>query len=321
MHKKASVLSELCRSRGDPEDARRAIGRAQCNDAYWHGVFGGLYLRHLRNAVWANLAEAEGILRREEGLEVEVLDLDGDGREEVWIHSSRLSALVAPSRGGALEELTSFQARANLADVLTRRRESYHRTVDAEERDAAPRSDGPDEDAGMPSIHDMEEDLAVRELPPADAHARAILVDRVLEADVSEEDYVRGRYQPLASWAGVPLAWTHAPSDDDAATLEMHATRGPLLEKALTVTGDGRVSVVYRWDPSAYPLDARFAPELSVAREVELEMDPPPEAVWRYEIRTVAKSERGTEETVQGVSLTPLWPASAGEARISFRWS
>src|SRR5688572_10995813 len=44
MHKKMLALSNLCRERGDPGSARRAIGRAQCNDAYWHGVFGGLYL-------------------------------------------------------------------------------------------------------------------------------------------------------------------------------------------------------------------------------------------------------------------------------------
>src|SRR5256712_6649815 len=58
MHKKMLALSKLCRSRGDPPAARRAIGRAQCNDAYWHGVFGGLYLPHLRAAIWRNLALA-----------------------------------------------------------------------------------------------------------------------------------------------------------------------------------------------------------------------------------------------------------------------
>ena len=39
LQKKTSALSRLCRKRGDPPAARRAIGRAQCNDALWHGVF------------------------------------------------------------------------------------------------------------------------------------------------------------------------------------------------------------------------------------------------------------------------------------------
>src|SRR3989440_8693432 len=64
MHKKMQALSALCRRSGDPAAARRAIGRAQCNDAYWHGVFGGLYLPHLRHALWHELALAEGELRR-----------------------------------------------------------------------------------------------------------------------------------------------------------------------------------------------------------------------------------------------------------------
>ena len=33
--------------------------RAQCNDAYWHGIFGGLYAPHLRTALWRELVRAE----------------------------------------------------------------------------------------------------------------------------------------------------------------------------------------------------------------------------------------------------------------------
>src|SRR2546427_1695110 len=126
MHKKMLALSALCRERGDPPAARRAIGRAQCNDAYWHGVFGGLYLPHLRAAIWRNLALAEGELRRGEGLAVETLDLDADGAEELWIHSGVCSALVSPRRGGVIEEYTLFEQGINYADGLTRRREPYH---------------------------------------------------------------------------------------------------------------------------------------------------------------------------------------------------
>jgi alpha-amylase len=38
--------------------------RAQANDAYWHGLFGGLYLPHLRRAVWNNIVELEAELDR-----------------------------------------------------------------------------------------------------------------------------------------------------------------------------------------------------------------------------------------------------------------
>ena len=75
---------------------------------YWHGVFGGLYLPHLRDAVWRNLAQAEAGLRAGERLGCEVFDFDGDGNDEIWIHSAAFSALISPARGGAVEEYTVF---------------------------------------------------------------------------------------------------------------------------------------------------------------------------------------------------------------------
>ncbi|HBE44868.1 MAG TPA: hypothetical protein DDW17_05280, partial [Deltaproteobacteria bacterium] len=41
------------------ENAKKLLFMAQCNDSYWHGVFGGLYLPHLRASVYNNLIEAE----------------------------------------------------------------------------------------------------------------------------------------------------------------------------------------------------------------------------------------------------------------------
>src|SRR5207245_2303419 len=104
----------------------RAGGGAQCNDAYWHGVFGGLYLPHLRHAIWHQLALAEGELRRGAPLAVERVDLDGDGFEEIWIHAAGFSAVVSPRRGGVIEEYARFGNGVNYAAVVTRRFEAYH---------------------------------------------------------------------------------------------------------------------------------------------------------------------------------------------------
>ncbi len=46
-------------SKNQAEEASRDLYRAECNDAYWHGVFGGLYLPHLRRAVSSQLISAE----------------------------------------------------------------------------------------------------------------------------------------------------------------------------------------------------------------------------------------------------------------------
>jgi alpha-amylase len=288
------------------------VGRAQCNDSYWHGVFGGLYLRHLRGAVWANLAEAEGILRSSEPMAFEVVDLDGDGSDEVWVHSGAFSALVAPARGGAVEEWTLFARRTNLADTLTRRREAYHRDVTPAPAHAAV------DDGGMPSIHALEEGLRFDTLPPADRDDRAIGVVRILEAGLDAAAYQAADYDPLRSWAREALAH-RVVQGPEGVVVHLLAAGAGALSVDVALSSDGALSLSYRWDPGAFPRDALFAPELSLNGEVAMKLHPEPAQVWRFDIATVSKSERGAETSVQGVSVTPLWPASLGEARVVLR--
>jgi hypothetical protein len=309
MHKKMCHLSRICRDRGNPADARREIGKAQCNDAYWHGVFGGLYLPHLRNVIWQHLAGAESILRRDEELQCEVLDLDGDGHDELWIHSSRFSALISPHRGGGIEEYTVFGKGVNYANVLTRTIEAYHRT------NLADHAEQHHDDGGAPSIHDLEHSLTVTKQPPQDIDPRAILLDRVLPHDIVEEAYMAANYEPLANWARAEFRFDVGvepgrvtirlePVNDDRMTL-----------KQLTFSEDGGLSVRYEWRADAFPTGSWFTTELSVAAPLTVSRDPDHE-LWSHAIATVAKSERGLEETVQGQSLTPRWRIEAGACTL-----
>ena len=305
MHKMMMALSALSHSRGDPPEARRAIGRAQCNDAYWHGVFGGLYLPHLRNAIWRQLAIAERALRQGESLACEELDLDYDGYPELWIHSAKVSAVISPHRGGAVEVFTRFGDLTNLADVLTRRRESYHE-LPKDRADGGGHGQG-----GTASIHDIERASRLTALPPVDVEPRAILVERLLGDDVAAENYANARYTPIRSWAAVPMSARVVRQGDDLTVV----LQGGDLEKRVTFDAAGCLSVAYTWKAAAAPANAVFAPELSVARDISLRPQPDTE-VWRYPITTVARSERGFEETVQGFSLTPRWPVRLGGASL-----
>jgi hypothetical protein len=306
MHKTMLALSTLCRRRGDPPEARRAIGRAQCNDAYWHGVFGGLYLPHLRNAIWRQLAIAEQALRHGEELACAELDLDYDGFPELWVHSAQFSALISPHRGGAIEMLTRFSNLINLADVLTRRRESYHEIPP--DQGAHGHGDGKD---GHQSIHDIEKASRLKTLPPVDAEPRAILVERLIGADVSAAGYAAAKYKPQRSWAAVPMT-ARVSVEASGVTIVL---QGDGLEKRLTFDAAGCLDVAYNWNASAAHTNAVFAPELSLAREVPLRVQPETE-IWRSPITTVARSERGFEETAQGISLTPRWPSGLGAAEL-----
>jgi glycosyl hydrolase family 57/alpha-amylase/4-alpha-glucanotransferase-like protein len=344
MHKKMLVLSVLCRERGDPPVARRAVGRAQCNDAYWHGVFGGLYLPFLRAAVWENLAEAEAILRRGEEIACEELDIDYDGHLEVWIHSSAFSAIVSPARGGAVEELTRFADRINLANALTRRREAYHvaaetggQSSNTEDTGAEPpwndaagleRSDSPSslrytEEAGADagakagqsasSIHDLEQALSFAEFPPVDLDDRAIFVERALRASVTPVMYANAAYEPVATDARRAMSYTIRRSPDRI-EIAMRLLDGS-LEKTLTFRPDGIVQVQLAWNPSPFSASDVFTTELSLDREHPVLPSAGAE-VWSHPIETVAKSERGLDRTLQGVSYLVRWPATSGKGEV-----
>jgi alpha-amylase len=122
-------------SAGEPIDqARTELYRAQCNCAYWHGAFGGLYLPHLRNAVYHHLIAADGLLdqaTRAVGpwVEAKIEDFNFDGRQEVQLANDRVAALLAPGRGGQMYELDVRAIRHNLLATLARRPEAYHRKV------------------------------------------------------------------------------------------------------------------------------------------------------------------------------------------------
>ena len=130
--------------------ARTHVLRAQCNDAYWHGIFGGIYAPHLRTALWKELIRAETIADRQatDGLlaRVEQEDFDADGLQELVFSGPEYQGLVKPAEGGTLAALDFRPAAATLVNSMTRRPEAYHARL----RDA-----GKQVVSGVTSIHDQ----------------------------------------------------------------------------------------------------------------------------------------------------------------------
>jgi hypothetical protein len=153
-------------------------------------------------------------------------------------------------------------------------------------------------------------------LPPFDLEDRHLTVERVLPSGLAADQYARADYDPVHSWANADMKAEHR--EADGAVEVTLRTRGTVrLVKLLRISGDGTVDIRYRWDAGAFPPEAWFAPEISTSTDVELRTDPPVAHLWRHEIRSLSKSEKGPEETVQGLSITPLWPCALGEARLA----
>ncbi|HUF92132.1 MAG TPA: alpha-amylase/4-alpha-glucanotransferase domain-containing protein [Candidatus Limnocylindria bacterium] len=160
--------------------ARESLWRGQANDAYWHGVFGGCYLPHLRRAVKSSLLDAERRLAAGApaitAATARVGDANGDGRDEILVRTAELALAIDPALGGALTELAFLPRTLDLADVMTRRPEAYHDQV-RHRRPAA-------SDEGAHTIHDAHasKEAGLDTLLAYDTCRRACLLDGLLYA-------------------------------------------------------------------------------------------------------------------------------------------
>ena len=150
MHKRMLMVSEEVRSqdaRCKMQPATSHLYQAQCNDAYWHGVFGGLYLPHLRTAVYENLIKAENLAEERQKDESTRLmekaktfspqplaftlikDFDADTFNEILVRTQSLNLFFSPHNGGAIVELDYRPKAVNLSNTLSRWEEGYHHRV------------------------------------------------------------------------------------------------------------------------------------------------------------------------------------------------
>lgn len=198
MHKKMIHLSraiwEAAESKAISEETlKEAIDlkwQAQCNCPYWHGVFGGLYLNHLRHATYSRYIKAETMLesaKDDDFVEYEVLDFDYDGQEEAILKNRHLSLYISPALGGSIFELDYKPASINLVDTMTRRREGYHDKLSGAAK--ADSSQGG-------SIHDRVEvkELDLEKHLIYDWHRRASLLDHFFPVDTEIGKFARNEY-------------------------------------------------------------------------------------------------------------------------------
>jgi hypothetical protein len=176
------------------DQARTEMYRAQCNCPYWHGAFGGLYLPHLRNAIYSHVIAADNLLEQAAGrtgqwVRIDVDDFNLDARKEVRMASDRLVAYIAPATGGHMYELDVRTIRTNLMATLNRRPEPYHDKIIAFARNGGHR-----DNSDVASIHDMirlkQPDLDQK--IAYDKWPRKSLVDHFFAHDADRESFARG---------------------------------------------------------------------------------------------------------------------------------
>ena len=133
LHGRILSSEALVRESGNVE-ALHHFWRSQCNCAFWHGVFGGIYLPHLREALWKELHRAErDALKTIHGYPlIKTEDINADGFDETVIVSGTQSLLIHPDHGLTVSELTFLHKDGEpvpFGHVLSRHREAYHKAI------------------------------------------------------------------------------------------------------------------------------------------------------------------------------------------------
>ncbi len=134
LHKRMLIVSEELARRSildnsiEVRQAQHNLWRAQGNDVYWHGVFGGLYLPHLRADAYASLLKAERQIAERRVAAGEQRDYDLDGNDE-YLFRGNAGAVFVHTEGGAVIEWDIYASATNLIDTLARRPEAAHETL------------------------------------------------------------------------------------------------------------------------------------------------------------------------------------------------
>ena len=204
LHKRMLFVSNLVEAAETSNPSKAGVARdflyrSQSNDVYWHGVFGGLYLNHLREEAWSNLlraeAKADAALRgtAAEWVEATKSDLDCDGGTELLMRTAGLTLLSHAHDGGAITEISLPARGVTLGHVLTRRTEGYHEKC----KKAVGSFDG------STSIHDalVLKDPSVLDALGADLLQRASFREELYGEKDSPEAIFEGAL-PLAMSAG-----------------------------------------------------------------------------------------------------------------------
>ncbi len=209
MHKKMLRISQQLTPENIPdkeklEKALDHLWAAQCNCPYWHGVFGGLYLSHLRFAIFNNLLDAEKILDHYRALPLlEFTDFDADGQDEILIETPIHDAYFKPDQGAMMFEYDFKPVGKNILDTMTRREEAYHHKL----KDAVYIEDfekGQHDQTA--SIHDLvltkERDL-IRYLH-YDRYERRSMVDHLLPVDSDIQAFADGQVGEIGDFLSQP---------------------------------------------------------------------------------------------------------------------
>ena len=215
--------------------ALRHLYRGQSNDCYWHGLFGGIYIVHLRLATLAELIAAEDLADAAlPAAASQLVDWDLDGLDEVLLTTPSQVVAVDLAEGAGISGWDLRASRTALLSVLRRRPEAYHARLAAESPARTPTA------GAAASIHELipERQPGLTELLRYDSHERRAGLVRFLPAGTSAETVYHVAEDELGDFIDRPFRLEHLSDGQLTASREGHVSGEPVrVEKTIALDG------------------------------------------------------------------------------------
>jgi alpha-amylase len=280
LHKQMLRTSEKVAAMADGPEKRAALDhlyRGQSNDCYWHGLFGGIYISHMRLATYEHLIAAEDAADTARRLteSAELRDVDLDGRDEALLLHPGQVVTVDLDEGAGIGGWDIRAPRHALTAVMRRRPEAYHATLRRHEAATAAAAEASAKSAAPASIHEAvrtkEADLSAH--LAYDEYERRSGIVRFLDPGTAPADWAAARGRELGDFVDRPFRVAAFEPGRLVVAREGHVEtaagpRAVRVEKVLTLAGDRatpsmglEVAVENR---SKEPIEARLGVEWSI---------------------------------------------------------
>ncbi len=282
LHKQMLRASGKVAAMADGPARRQALDhlyQGQSNNCYWHGLFGGIYISHVRLATHEHLIAAEDAADRAgrgAGAAVDgarAADVDLDGVDEIVLAGPGQLLVVKPSEGAGIGAWDIRAVRHALAAVMRRRPEASHATLIEHDRRRADEA-AADPAGGVGSIHDRvaakEPGLAAR--LHYDAYERRSGLVHFLAVDTTPEAFARAEFDELGDFLDRPFTVEELAGNGATAMVRLSrdgrvAGMPVRVTTELAATGDRRAPTLAQTvtieNRSAEPVRARLAIEVA----------------------------------------------------------
>ncbi len=349
MHKKMYYISNKLHTyanslgRDDLFKARSNLYMAQANDAYWHGVFGGLYLNHLRSNIHSYLIEAEKIIdniasKKEAAVKQE--DINFYGEEEILINTKEHNLYFMPQKQGVLYNWDYKPRSLNITNTIMRSQEKYHQRLREKITSASAQNQ-----AGISSIHDaagVKEEGLLEKLC-YDLYPRYSLIEHFLDKGVDLETFSYAKAREAVEPLSIKSSFRIVSSGKKQPAVEFFysiASGGLSLDISKSIVAARDITVNYSFNNSKqlfkdlyFGVEFNFSlydPNLSMRKDefrakdfsindiwygVHINFSLSNEAlIWHFPVQTVSDSESGIESIYQGLCVLMLWDLSIVES-------